>query len=710
MGVREFVKRILTEKENRSYERRLRKLKITYGEWAEALEAKQADALCRAEAMERAEPMDKAEAAGRDFIVICSSKGSLASNAIKNITCYFNAHPKAKLLYGDEDVWPGRSQGAGKSEERRSPWFKPDWSPDLLDSCLYFGSLMAVDSELFDRVKERCGAHLSRNGKKAFCKGEMEGVDYQVMDREAYEWWLYCCVLLAEGYLKGSVAVGHVPAILFHCEDENEQMKFLDATAWFKEGRERLAQEFEKNRAAGETSGEKRTDDEAVNPVVSIVIPSKDQPEILEKCLQGCLLAAHTSPAESLPLEILLVDNGSSQENRARVEETVSRLSTPFFHVRYLYQPMEFHFSRMCNLGAEQAEGQFLLFLNDDVELCQPGCIKKMAAMAERPFTGAVGMKLLYPDSDRIQHAGITNLPMGPVHKLQFLNDSECYYYSANKVNRNMLAVTGACLMVEKDKFWEAGGFSEDLRVAFNDVDLCFRLYELGYWNVCINETHAFHHESLSRGADESAEKLGRLLGERDRLYERHPKLQGVDPFYSDYLNREGLDTRIRPAYVTAGNKAQQVSQVSGRFDPAGCRQDDCLMVRIEDSRDGRISGYSVVLGDNNACYEFNLLFCGQEKKTVSQMDKRPVTQAKAERQGGNNAGNIYAVPLEGQYRPDLEENMPDQVHVGLSGFAAELAKGALMPGNYRLGMAARNRVTGLWLINWSNRFFCVKE
>ena len=168
---------------------------------------------------------------------------------------------------------------------------------------------------------------------------------------------------------------------------------------------------------------------------------------------------------------------------------------------------MEFNFSKMCNLGAKAATGEYVLFLNDDIEAIDDVWLDAMLSHAQKKHVGAVGAKLYYPDSNTIQHAGITNLRLGPVHKMQFLQDVRPYYDGRNIFDCNVIAVTGACLMVRKTVFEECGGFSEDLAVAFNDVELCFRLYEAGYYNVQCNSAVLYHHESLSRGNDESKEK-----------------------------------------------------------------------------------------------------------------------------------------------------------------------------------------------------------
>lgn len=149
-------------------------------------------------------------------------------------------------------------------------------------------------------------------------------------------------------------------------------------------------------------------------------------------------------------------------------------------------------------------------------------------------------------------------------------------------------------------------------------------------------------------------------------------------------------DTRDSTDYPQIG-KMPWDKRISG----GGYRPDACVLVRVEDCRGHRILGYGVVLGDNNACYDRMLLLWE---------DRKPETSA------GQGAGKIYALKLEGMYRPDLEENMPDQKNVALCGFDVEIGRGAVSAGRYRLGMAVRHRITGLGLQNWSNRFMTVRD
>ena len=721
MGLKSAVKKILTKRQDREYERRLKARQVSYEDWIRREETREIQAAERGSALvgqtgqaaergsvpvgqagQAAEhgsvPVGQAgqaaehgsvpvgqtgQAAEHDFRsgggiwLFRASRGSMAGeragitvtgiHAEDAIYSYFLSHPDALIVYGDEDV---ASLSDGR---RRSPWFKPDWSPDTFHSWFYFGSLVAVREGLIAKCSFR-----EQIRRLDCCKGQLQtscdsapGLEPRITvceypDGETIYKWMLELTALAGGYERGCHTIGHIKSMLFHCETEEQQKEYL---TWCGNEKGKLIEPL---------------------PLVSVVIPSKDNPGVLRQAVESLVRTC-----SGLPLEILVVDNGSSAVNRASIEAFLESVqSVPAqeagknksLSIQYLYEPMEFHFSRMCNLGAQKAAGELLLFLNDDVELYCKGWLERMAAKALRPYTGAVGLKLLYPDGKRIQHAGITNLPMGPVHKLQFLNDAQDYYFGRNRMDINVLAVTGACLMVGRDKFWEAGGFAPELAVAFNDVDLCFALHELGYYNVVVNRAYAGHHESLSRGDDESAKKQTRLQAERKKLYERHPGLEGKDPYYCEGLNRDGLDTRIRPAYLTSGNVSQRVTFNKQVFETKEYREDRCLLLRVEYAGADSIQGYSVVLGDDNACYEKQLV--------LESVDK------------GEKC--LYTALLEGQYRPDLLENMPDQTNVALCGFLLEWDYGSLPKGSYRIGAAARNRITGLKLINWSTRVLTV--
>lgn len=668
MKVKQIVKNVLIAQQNRLYARQLAERQVSFDAW-----------IRRRETQRRPEPAE--EQSNADLVYLCSGYGHGHPDIEAKAVCedYFNSHPEILIAYGDEDVWKNNAKA---SDERQSPWFKPEWSPDLFDCSFYFGSLTVMRKELFDRAKAVCGKDFFE--KAGFIQDSGDDVLYVNMSdtdtentdltdapdglNDKFVQFMHICVGLAGGYVVGRKTIGHIDKIIFHCNDEVWMNRFLPDNRLRKRFCDIQIRDFEDGLCAGD-----------VQPTVSVIIPSKDNPYILEKCIAG-IRKTIVSP---LSFEIIVVDNGSNEKNKSRINKNLEALTLEGIAAQYIYEEAEFNFSHMCNLGAAKAAGSQLLFLNDDVELCIEDCILRMAVMSDRDYTGAVGIKLYYPDSRKIQHAGITNLPMGPVHKLQFLEDNICYYHGINEGMRNVIAVTAACLMVEKKKFDEVGGFSEELRVAFNDVDLCFGLFEMGYYNVCLNDCYAYHHESLSRGDDESTEKLNRLLKERDRLYRRHPKFEGFDPFYPEGLGRDGLDTRVRPEHETAGNFVQECEVSDKTKSLEGYRHDACLLFRVEWCGKGIIQGYGVVLGDNNACYEKELIL-----EDIADENR------------------VYAIRLEGQYRPDLVENMPDQTNVGLCGFKVRLCGNIIDRGSFRIGMAVKNRVNGTKIYNFGNRIF----
>lgn len=575
--------------------------------------------------MEEAESSSAGERAEAVFLSDAEN-GAWADGAKERAEAFLSAHPEVCVVYGDEDV----ETAPGQYE---NPWLKPCWSPDTYLWKDYLGEAVAARKSFYEKAEEK-----SRDG----------------------------LLKAAGGFTKGCQSIAHINGILFHRK-----------TDWFT-GETNSSMTREKT-AGGQTDC--RDAKKQGMPYISVIIPSKDNAVVLKKCLDTL-----KKTAADISYEVLLVDNGSGEAVKKKIEEMTADAPD----ILYIYEPMEFNFSKMCNLGAERAEGSLLLFLNDDIEATHTGWLSDMAKLAERPHVGAVGCKLLYPDTDKIQHAGITNLPMGPVHKLQFLRDNKCYYDNRNRGIRNVSAVTAACLMVRREVFEEAGGFCESMQVAFNDVDFCFTLLEKGYYNAVCNHIHLLHHESMSRGADESEEKLKRLHRERTMLYDRHPELNGKDPFYHDWLNRTGLDTRIQPAYRSGREIAdvQAAKEVAKESNEAyvlkNARKDRCLLVRIEAADASHISGYGVVLGSDNACFNGKLLL---------------------ERKGRQPA--VYELDFTEQYRQDLQENMPDQKNVALCGFHVNIAE-PLPEGEYRIGMLATDKISGSSLMNYSNRTFIV--
>ncbi len=266
-----------------------------------------------------------------------------------------------------------------------------------------------------------------------------------------------------------------------------------------------------------------------VKDKVSIIIPSKDNP----CCLKDCIDSINESKYKNY--EIIVVDNGSSPQ----VQEQYAAMAD-----KYIFREQPFNFSVMCNMGARAAEGKYLLFLNDDIVVRDKLWLNKLISKAEKQNAGAVGAKLLYPQNNRIQHCGVISTANGPVHAFIGADNAEDCYFGRNKMTYNYLAVTAACLCIRKEIF---PYFDEDLSVAYNDVELCFRLYKKGFYNLVVNDILIYHCESYSRGKDMGdKEKMQRLLSERHRLYELHPEFKAHDPFYNPNLSGIAVNFRQR--------------------------------------------------------------------------------------------------------------------------------------------------------------------
>jgi GT2 family glycosyltransferase len=239
----------------------------------------------------------------------------------------------------------------------------------------------------------------------------------------------------------------------------------------------------------------------------------------------------------------LIVDNQSDQPETldylamigARERVTVLRYDAPF------------NYSAINNWAARQTKGDILGLVNDDIEVLSPDWLDEMASQAWRPDVGAVGAMLYFPDG-RIQHAGVI-LGLGGIANHAYAGLPRGYpgHGWRARVCQNLSAVTAACLLVRRDVFEQVGGLDEKLRVAFNDIDFCLRVKEAGYLNVWTPFAELYHHQSASRGAENSPEKLERFLGEVALMEGRWGGLLRADPAYNPNLTLTGMD--FAPAF-----------------------------------------------------------------------------------------------------------------------------------------------------------------
>lgn len=447
--------------------------------------------------------------ASGEFIAFMDCDDVLADNALEEVVRLLNKDKELDFIYSDED----KLSEDGK--RRHQPHFKPDWSPDTMMSLMYTCHLGVYRKSIGDEL--------------GWLRKGFEGA-------QDYDFTLL--------FTEKTNRIGHIPKILYHWRERKESTASNpEAKDYVREVTKKAKEEALKRRGyTGELEWVSDIYQYRVNyrneamPLVSVIVPSKDNFDVYKRCMDS--LRQKTAYKN---YEIITVDNGSNEANRAKYEAYAKENA-----IQYLYEPMEFNFSRMCNIGVKHSKGEMILLLNDDMEILNGRWMERMVGHASLPYIGAVGAKLLYPNTTLIQHIGVLSFKGGPSHSFCQYDDKEVRYFCRNRIEYNYSAVTAACLMVSRKKYDEVNGLNEAFAVAYNDVDFCFSLCEKGYYNVARMDAVLYHHESLSRGSDvKDPQKYKRLKEERVRLYRAHPQFYGKDCFYNPNLTMERGDCSI---------------------------------------------------------------------------------------------------------------------------------------------------------------------
>lgn len=268
----------------------------------------------------------------------------------------------------------------------------------------------------------------------------------------------------------------------------------------------------------------------ATLPMVSIIIPTRNGVRILKKCIDSIF-----SKTSYENYEILIVDNGSDEQDTL---DYFDQLHAKCKNVRILVDDGPFNYSALNNRAVIEARGDIIALMNNDIEVISNNWLSEMVSLALQPGVGAVGAKLLYPNNT-IQHAGVI-LGIGGVagHSHKYFSSDSHGYFCRLSLAQEYAAVTAACLVVNRPIFDEVGGLEQQhLKVAYNDVDFCLRLREFGYRNIWTPHAVLYHHESLSRGQEDSPDKHKRLLGEKHYMQNRWAEFLAQDPAYSPNLS-----------------------------------------------------------------------------------------------------------------------------------------------------------------------------
>lgn len=426
----------------------------------------------------------------------------LPAHALAHIARELGRHPDAELIYTDEDMLDANG-------ERTNPAFKPDWNPELLTSTHYVSALAVFGKAL---LRQAGGWRSGFDGAEDFD------------------------LLLRIAASQPTLKTRHVCKVLY----SRRTVAPADGASAAHEAGLRALQEHLAPQGAT-ASAEPATGCYRVRrpvpepaPLVSLIIPTRDKVEILRACIES--IQQGTSYTN---WEMLVVDNDSADEATHEYLMAIGRDC----RIKVLRDPRAFNYSRLNNLAARQAQGELLGLLNNDLEVITPDWLAEMVSHAVRPGIGAVGAKLLYPDGT-VQHAGVV-LGIGGVagHVHRFLSADETGYCHRASLAQNLSAVTGACMLVRKQLYWEVGGMDEvNLAVAFNDIDFCLKLRDAGYRNLFTPHALLHHHESLSRGRADTIEKSAVLKWEFAYMQKIWREKLLNDPAYNPNLTLQFED------------------------------------------------------------------------------------------------------------------------------------------------------------------------
>ncbi len=274
-------------------------------------------------------------------------------------------------------------------------------------------------------------------------------------------------------------------------------------------------------------------------PLISIIIPNKDHVGDLDLCLKSI-----EQKSTYRNFEIIIVENNSTEQETFDYYDVITK---KYSNVRVVKWDYEFNYSKINNFGFKYASGDYIVLLNNDVEILTPDWLQEMLMFVQRKDVGAAGMMLYYSD-DTIQHAGVI-IGIGGVagHSHKYFKRGDYGYSSRLTIAQNLSAVTAAAVMIRRDVFEEVSGLDESFAVAFNDIDLCLRIRKAGYLIVWTPYAEAYHYESKSRGLEDTPEKQERFKRECDNFYSRWDDfLKKGDPYYNPNLSLEREDFSTR--------------------------------------------------------------------------------------------------------------------------------------------------------------------
>ncbi len=492
-----------------------------------------------------------------DFIVFSDHDDELAPNALYEVVTAIDAHPEAELLYSDEDKIDFASAYYFE------PNFKPDYSPEFLTAVNYICHLLIAKRSLLESVAE-----VDETGEKRYERKEYDGAqDYDLILRlsEAAE-----KIEKEEGLSKEaekereealfiSSTIVHIPKVLYHWRShqlstaQNPEAKLYAFTAGERavfDHYKRIGRPI-RNVERGITYGyyhpHFRIEEQGDLPLVSVIIPNKDHVKDLDQAIRSLFKGSYPY------LEVIVVENNSEEKETFSYYEEIQKEFPARYGdfkkkaVRVVNWEREFNYSAINNFGVGFSHGDYLLFMNNDIEMLGEHSVEEMLQYVEDPEIGICGARLLYPDH-LIQHGGVV-MGFGGIAGASFigLHETEQTYMHRAECIQNYSAVTAAVLLTKRKCFQEVGGFREELAVAFNDVDFCLKVRALGKRVVYTPYALFTHYESKSRGLEDNPEKVKRFNSEIVTLGKSwHMILRKGDPYYNPALTLRKANFALR--------------------------------------------------------------------------------------------------------------------------------------------------------------------
>ena len=458
------------------------------------------------------------EMATGDFIVLADHDDAMTPDAMYECAKLLNEHPQCDVIYSDEDKLD--MDGGALFD----PHFKPDFNPDLLTSVNYICHQFIVKRELVELVG---------GPDRQFLRKEYDGAqDYD---------FIFRCT-------ENAKEICHIPKVLYHwrCHQDSTASNPESKLYAFDAG-SRAIMEHYKRLGIPAVKVEKGVDygiyhttfDIPGTPLVSVIIPNKDHHKDLDLCIRSMITRGTYKN-----LEFVVVENNSTEAETFAYYEAIQK---EFPQVRVVRWEREFNYSAINNFGVAHAKGEYLLLLNNDTELIAENFVEEMLGFCQREDVGIVGARLLYQD-DTIQHAGVV-VGFGGIagHTFIGLHKAENSYFHRAMCAQDYSAVTAACMMTKKSVFETVGGLSEDLAVAFNDIDYCMKVRKLGKLVVYAPYALLYHYESKSRGLEDTPEKVARFNREVAKFGKKWPEiLRDGDPYYNPNLTLRKSNFALR--------------------------------------------------------------------------------------------------------------------------------------------------------------------